>query len=452
MPGDDWTAHEDTGSERGQALVLVAVCMTLLMAFMALAIDVGILFRERRQVQIAADAAAVAGALDYKYNNSHSSETTAADNAALANGVTSASYVTVHDAPTSGYHMNTGYTEVIINQPSRTFFMSMFGLRTVTVYARAVAGTGSNGGCIWALARSGTDVSLTGSGALTAQNCNIYDNSSASNALTLTGSGSIRAKEIGIVGSYSKTGSGTISPNPPTTGMAPAADPLNLTPPTVSTGSCSGSASACNPKNTGSGNFNVPVGTYTSISNTGSGTLTLNAPTIITGNLSNTGSGGLVLGSGSYTIGGNFQSTGSSSLSIGTGSTFTIGGNLQLTGSGSMTGTNVMFYDTGAVTLTGSGNMNLTAPTSGTYSGVLIYQPSSDTSGMSITGSGGDKLQGIVYAPGAQLTLTGSGSLTVSLDLIVDSLKETGSGSITDTNYSAVTNTNSVLSKLIMVE
>ena len=40
----------------------------LLMAFLALAIDVGTLFRARRNMQIAADAAAVAGALDYKYN------------------------------------------------------------------------------------------------------------------------------------------------------------------------------------------------------------------------------------------------------------------------------------------------------------------------------------------------------------------------------------------------
>ena len=71
---------------------------------------------------------------------------------------------------------------------------------------------------------------------------------------------------------------------------------------------------------------------------------------------------------------------------------------------------------------------------------------------MSITGSGGDKNQGILYAPAAPLTLTGSGSLNVSLDMITDSLSVTGSGSIVDTNYSVITNPSSVLSRLALVE
>ena len=53
--------------QSGQVLVLAALAMTALMGFMALATDVGILFRARRNRQIAADAAAVAGALDYLY-------------------------------------------------------------------------------------------------------------------------------------------------------------------------------------------------------------------------------------------------------------------------------------------------------------------------------------------------------------------------------------------------
>jgi hypothetical protein len=117
-----------------------------------------------------------------------------------------------------------------------------------------------------------------------------------------------------------------------------------------------------------------------------------------------------------------------------------------------MTGSNITFYTQGATTLTGSGNMNLSAPTSGTYNGVLVFQARSDSSAMSITGSGGDSIKGILYAPAAPLTLTGSGSLNVSLDLIADSITETGSGSITDTNYAVVTNPNSVLSRLALVE
>jgi Flp pilus assembly protein TadG len=437
--------------ESGQVLVMSALSMTLLLGFMALAIDGGLLFRARRNMQIAADAAAAAAAVDYKYNNSIASAKTAAQTAATGNAVTSTTYVTVNDPPVNGYHKTIGYTEVIISQPVQTAFMGMFGFKNVNIAARAVVGSGVNAGCIWTLARSGNDVSLTGSGAITAQNCDIYDDSSASNALTLTGSGSISAKAIGIVGSYDKTGSGSITPNPPTTGIAPAADPLaSLPAPTISTGTCS---SSCTPSNTGSGNLTVQPGTYTSISNTGSGTLTLAAGNyVITGSLTNTGSGALILGAGNYSIGGNFTTTGSGAVTLGTDSSFTVGGNLSLTGSGALTGTGETFYTEGGTTLTGSGNMNLTAPTSGPYNGVLVFQARSDTDAMSITGSGGDTIKGIVYAPAAALTLTGSGSMSVSLDMIVDSLSVTGSGSVTDTNYSVVTNADSVLSKLVLVE
>jgi len=446
--------------ESGQTLVVAALGMILILGFIALVVDVGLVFHARRSMQAAADAGAVAAALDYQYNGSVTSAESAGCTAASANGLAgtcstgscvgvTTTTICVNLPPVNGYHKSTGYAEVIVNEPVPTVFMKVFRFNSIDVPARAVAGTGANNGCVWALARSGDDVSLTGSGSITAQNCEIYDDSSASDALTLTGSGSISAKAIGIVGGYSVTGSGSLTPNPPTTGIGPAADPLALNPPTIPTGTCS---SNCTISNTGSSNLVIGPGTYNSISNTGSGTLTLTAGNyIINGNLTNTGSGNLVLGAGNYTISGNFKTTGSGAVTIGTG-LYIVEGALSLTGSGSLTGSSVTFYTLGADTITGSGNMNLTAPTSGTYNGVLIYQPSSDTSAMSITGSAGDSIKGILYAPAAPLTLTGSGTLTVSLDILVDTLSVTGSGSIKDTNYAVVTNPGSVLSKLVMVE
>ena len=70
--------------EAGQVLVMTALSMTVLVGFLALAIDVGMLFRAKRNMQIAADAAAIAGALDYKYNGSITSAQTAAEAAATA--------------------------------------------------------------------------------------------------------------------------------------------------------------------------------------------------------------------------------------------------------------------------------------------------------------------------------------------------------------------------------
>src|SRR5438045_5239496 len=74
--------------ETGQVLVIAALSMTVLLGFVGLATDVGVLFCTRRTTQSAADAAAVAGALDYLYNGSSSKAIAAGKAAATANGVT----------------------------------------------------------------------------------------------------------------------------------------------------------------------------------------------------------------------------------------------------------------------------------------------------------------------------------------------------------------------------
>src|SRR5215467_5821525 len=51
-------------AERGQALVIVALLMTVLIALMGLVIDSGYAYSERRQIQNAADSAALNGARD----------------------------------------------------------------------------------------------------------------------------------------------------------------------------------------------------------------------------------------------------------------------------------------------------------------------------------------------------------------------------------------------------
>jgi uncharacterized membrane protein len=74
-------------NEKGQVLLLAALCMMVLIGFLGLAIDLGLFFRVKRNMQIAADAAATAGALDYYYHQSSASATSAATAAAAQNGV-----------------------------------------------------------------------------------------------------------------------------------------------------------------------------------------------------------------------------------------------------------------------------------------------------------------------------------------------------------------------------
>src|SRR5215471_16801996 len=79
-------------AEDGNVLILAALSMTALMGFVALGTDVGLLYRAKRNVQIAADAAAMAGALDYLYHDgSDSGVQQAGLDASSANGFTNGS-------------------------------------------------------------------------------------------------------------------------------------------------------------------------------------------------------------------------------------------------------------------------------------------------------------------------------------------------------------------------
>ena len=74
--------------EKGQTLVLTALCMTVMLGFMAVSIDVGVLFRSKRSLQTAADAAAVAAAQDYMWSQSATSAQAAGKAASSVNGYT----------------------------------------------------------------------------------------------------------------------------------------------------------------------------------------------------------------------------------------------------------------------------------------------------------------------------------------------------------------------------
>lgn len=414
-------------NEAGQTLILVAFCITALMGFMAMAVDVGILFRARWNAQIAADAAATAGALDYHFNQSATSAKSAAQAAASANGITNGSggaVVTVNVPPANGPNAGAaGFVEAIVTQPNPTTFMRILGLDSISVSARGVAGSGIGSGCVWTLGTSGEDIQNTGSASISIPGCYIYDDSSSSNALDQTGSGSISAKGINIVGGYKNVGSGTISPTP-TTGAASQSDPLSyLQPPSYSTSGCGAAQSF-----TGSGTYSLGPGCYDGISLTGSGTLTL--------------------GAGNYVINGNFSDTGSGTLNLGAGQ-YVVTGNLSLTGSGPMSGTSVSFYTLGMTSVTGSGTVTLEAPTSGSDDGILFFQSRSDSNAMTVTGSSNMTLQGIIYVPDAQLKMTGSGSSNSYENVVVNSLDFTGSTAFQ--NYSLI-NSSSPLSQTIMVE
>lgn len=357
-------------NEAGQALIFGVVALgLLLLGFTGLGIDIGYLRYEKRLQQSAADNAALAGAAEIPFNSSYIG--TAGKHGASLDGFTDGTNnvtVTVNNPPLSGPHCcgtdASNYVEAYVAKVQPTYFMKALGVTTQTVTARAVAywGSGVGNSCVFTLGNPGNGiqgVTVNGTPALNAPTCGIDDNG---DFLTNGAKLDVTAGSIGVVGTDTNHGGGTVTPTP-VTGIAPAGDPLSyLTPP------CD--KCIANTKLKISSDQVVSAGNYKSISITG-GNVTFNPGTYVIG------SDGL-----------------------------TINGNSTVSGSG------VTFYITngGSVTINGTTNVQFTAPTSGTYEGILFYQDQNDTSPAKINGTSSSVFQGALYFPKATLDFSGTGT------------------------------------------
>jgi Putative Flp pilus-assembly TadE/G-like len=232
-PGDSkeqFMLKRFANDESGQVLVLTVLTMTLLMGMMALAIDVGLLFRARRVAQTAADAGAMAGALEWN-NNGTARVVSAARAAARNNGITNTSTnVHVHMSPniTSPYHNTSGFVEVVVSQPNPTFFMAVFNFNPLNVTARGVAGIIAGTACIIALDRNNDDSTLliNAGSTITTPNCGIQVDSSSSSAFCDQGNATIDAPYIRVSGNEAGGGNCGKSPGTPLfPNAAPISDP-----------------------------------------------------------------------------------------------------------------------------------------------------------------------------------------------------------------------------------
>ena len=402
--------------ERGQALILVALSMAVLMGFMALAIDVGLLFRSRRNLQIAADAAATATALNYLYYGNLTSAKAAGVAAAAANGVTITAS-DIHSPPLSGPSTGTtagAYFEVIPQLAVGTNFMGVTThSRTFTVMARAVAGTPTTAkACVYIGNPTASDaLHIQGSTTLSASGCGIYVNSSASDAVQITGNSStISATYFDINGGY--TGHQT-HPTPMTANASAVSDPLgSITGPTPSSGCTSTSAVTSI-----SGSYTAPGGLV----------CFTNAVTLMNG---------ATLGAGLYMF--------ENGVTIPTGATVTVnGGTLDLYGVGSSAGT---------LNQASNSLLNITAPTSGTYNGIAIMQPAGNTTQLQVQfGSNNETLDGMIYAPGAEVFLQDNGGGVTATGVVADTMF-IKSSSLTIPSYSAAHPTTTPLRAVTMVE
>ena len=119
-------------AETGQSAVIVALLMTVICGFAALAIDLGYGYYQKNDLQTAADAAALAAASQLpKMTNSEARST--ARKYAIKN-LNSPSECTIEAYVTRSL----GEVEVKISQPAKNFFSGVIGVGDRTVRARAV--------------------------------------------------------------------------------------------------------------------------------------------------------------------------------------------------------------------------------------------------------------------------------------------------------------------------
>jgi len=115
------------------------------------------------------------------------------------------------------------------------------------------------------------------------------------------------------------------------------------------------------------------------------------------------------------------------------------GGGLQVTGLATVTALNVTIYNTqgafaaGPISLSSLGKIALTAPTTGTYQGISIFQDRALNQPITVSGAGTLAFSGTVYAVGADVTLTGllaAGIDTLGGAYICNTMLVTGVGSL----------------------
>ncbi len=374
--------------ERGSILLLGALTMMLLIAFVGLALDACYMYFHKRNMQTAADAGAYAGALEILRGNTDIS--VAAKQDTSLNGFTDGSNnvtVTVNNPPLYGTKAgNANFVEVIVTHPQPTWFMQMLRFNSVTVAARAVAGVGNtSNGCVYALNRntSNTNNGFFVNGTTnSAFSCGVFSNAN----FRAVGGACVVTPAVDYSGTYTnQDSSGNCGPQVAGPGD-PVVDPLLNKYSIPSYSSCTATNFRVNNGTT----VTIPPGTYC----------------------------------GGITISGSVQN-----IIFSPGEYILVGGGLSVNGSANVSGSGVTFFDTypgtqsnkyGPISITGTGTVTLSAPTSGTDKGLLFYQDPrvqwSASNGSTIAGAANSTYDGILYFPTTDLTYAGNSSSTSGTD------------------------------------
>ncbi len=359
-------------SERGQALVLIALAIVGLIGITALAVDGGNAFLDRRTAQNAADSAAMASGLARIRGENYVQKAfdSAAQNGYNNNGVSNT--VQVYSPPIEGNHVDDiEYIQIIITSNVKTYFAGVIGRNTITNRVSAVARTKTpevkelmDGYAVVSLAPDSDcdnrkSFWVHGEATLDLDGGGVFVNSRNPNcALIEQGSGSIRIRTnhpISVVGGAQIQKPKLLTPYPPNTGVTPYPFPPPFFLPQIG---CTKQAEI--DEFTGS---TMTAGKWDD---------DFPPPGVVN------------LGRGVYCI-----------------DDFIVGDNTTLYGTG------VTFVVSGEVRWGNNATLGLSAPKSGENAGLLLYLPIDNSNKVKINGSVDSYFTGTILAPSAWIYLGG---------------------------------------------
>jgi hypothetical protein len=384
------------GSRRGAVAVLVALMLVLIIGFVSLGSEVVLLLLTSRQMQSAADAAAL-GAVSAQISGSPSNYTheafALAAAAGFANGQNGTT-VTINSPPATGdYQGSTGAVEVLIAQPQTLTLAQVVHPGPITMRTRAVALSDSAADCILGLDDgSTTGVSVTNGAVVNLNQCSLAVNATGSSALLVNGAATLTTTSASVGGSVSVTNSGRIN-GPGGTSIVGTKNIQTDQPPTVD-------PYANTPVPTGSGCKYGSPGKPLTLQHSNNGLQTLNGDGVYCGGLVMSNDAQVEMNPGVYVI---------------NGGSFSIGGAVQLNG----TGVTIVLTGSGSnyatATIGNGATVTLSAPTTGPTAGLVFFQdPGAPNTGTNaLEGGSIVTLTGALYFP-SQTVIYSNGTSSTS--------------------------------------
>jgi hypothetical protein len=301
-------------------------------------------------------------------------------------------------------------------------FSAVLGNTSGMVAARSTTAVIGASDCIYALNRTNYPgaVSVGGTSNLTSS-CGVYVNSTNSCAISTNGNGAVlSAPEYDVVGNVCTQNPLTPAAN---TGVSQVSDPLAALPVPASAPYTCDHIGTYSPNSDTDlypgvycGGIHVPNATYTFH---GPGTYIL-----VGGGLSTQSANSHIASTGGVTFYNTFGAT-----------------------------TNSSTYSYSGIQIGASSTVSLTAPTSGTYAGILFFDDRNSPVGTADNYGGGSTAvyQGVIYAKNAAVTMEGNSSVSTAYTMLVaDTISLTGTSGFNN-DYSSLL-AGSPIQKTVMVE